>query len=77
MKRSEAVELIAQELKVIDSGSTYPISHYRNDAGIILTKLEGAGLQPPNITIKELIPGLLTPAPGTEVHFYACWEPEA
>lgn len=42
----------------------------------LLTILEKFGMQPPNVTLDQLIPGDLKTAPEAEKHFYACWEPE-
>lgn len=43
-------------------------------AEVILQVQEEAGMQPPNVTLDELVPGFLTST--GERHYYACWEDE-
>ena len=42
----------------------------------LLSYLEDLGMQPPNITLDELIPGLNVKHVSEETHYYSCWEPE-
>jgi len=41
----------------------------------ILSALEKAGLQPPNVTLDELLPKSGLSEVGDK-HYYSCWEPE-
>lgn len=81
MKRSDALKLIANQLDFLNGRfkgfrSNFSEPELRN-ADVILTTLEQAGMQPPNITIDELIPGSgLKTDPSQSQHYYACWEPE-
>lgn len=80
MKRSYALKLIANQLDFL----TGCFQGFRTDfteselkrADVILTTLELAGMQPPNITLDQLVPGAVKTTPGAEKHYYACWEPE-
>ncbi len=81
MKRSEMIDYISDELKdfhsaAVDLGNeNYTKFSLRKAAGL-LDMIEGFGMQPPNITLDELIPCELRVSPETEKHYYACWEPE-
>lgn len=81
MKRSDMLKLIANQLDFLN-GRFHGLRLRFTDeelkkADVILTTLEQAGMQPPNITLEQLIPGALKVAPEAEKHFYACWEPES
>ena len=42
----------------------------------LLRYLENLGMQPPNVTLEELIPGIVIKRIGDEKYYYPCWEPE-
>jgi hypothetical protein len=75
MKRSEMVELMALTIakQAINSGNhDIDISWINVDA--LLAKMEEAGIQPPNATLKELFNGTLEILGDT--NYYAVWEDE-
>jgi hypothetical protein len=75
MKRSGMVELMALAIakQAITSGNhNVDISWINVDA--LLDEMEKVGMQPPNVTLDELIPGFLTE--NGDKHYYACWEDE-
>lgn len=81
MKRSDMLKLIANQLDFLNNRfngyrTNFTEQELRN-ADVILTTLEQVGMQPPNITLEQLVPGDLKTAPEAEKHFYACWEPES
>jgi hypothetical protein len=87
MKRSEAIQRIKANLKL--RPETHDMALAFQDGKISWGKFcevlaeealliaEDIGMQPPNITLEELIPnsGLKTD-PNEYRHYYACWEPE-
>ncbi len=78
MKRSDALKLIANQLDFLKGRfhglrTTFSEAELKA-ADVILTTLEDAGMQPPNITLDELIPG--SGLKTDTKHYYACWEPE-
>lgn len=75
MKRSEMQNKIA-ELIEINLESIQEFGDASLVAGLILYMIEENGMQPPNITLDQLLPGELRTAPGAPIHYYACWEPE-
>jgi hypothetical protein len=81
MKRSEALALIANQLDFLNNkfeGVRFDFTKEElAHADVILTTLEAAGMQPPNITLRELIPrSLCQVILDVDKHRYACWEPE-
>lgn len=78
MKRSEMIDYISDELKDFHSdvdnlGNQNYTKFVLRKAEGLLNMIEGFGMQPPNIKLDELIPGILT---ADSDHWYACWEPE-
>jgi hypothetical protein len=81
MKRSEALKLIANQLDFLKGRfhglrTNFSESELK-EADVILTTLEDAGMQPPLITLEQLIPTADLKPTGEPPHYYACWEPEA
>ncbi len=81
MKRSYALHLIANQLDFL-AGTFEGVrtDHTKEElakADVILTTLESAGMQAPNIYIEQVFPnsGLKT-TEGYKRHFYALWESE-
>lgn len=80
MKRSEALILIANQLDFLKSRfegfRTNFTAQELSEADVILTTLEEAGMQPPNVTLDQLIPKSGLKIDPEYDHYYACWEPE-
>jgi hypothetical protein len=81
MKRSEMIQYIVDEIGDINSaleqlGNEDYSSFMKRKATGMLDMLEGFGMQPPNITLEQLIPCELQTSNEQEKHWYACWEPE-
>ena len=89
MKRSEMLELIASNLftiEPIDSSLVFESwdsldpdvrQIYIDNANLILSLIEKAGMQPPNVTLTQLFPNVnIEIAEMHSKHFYAVWEPE-
>ena len=73
MKRSEMIRKMAIAHSALDwSGKSYD---YDELATYLLSIIEEAGMQPPNISLNELISGPLK-VDYEYKHYYACWEPE-
>ena len=64
MKRSEMLCAIDKR---------FPTLHMECNLEELLAFLEEQGMQPPNITLEEMIPGTLR---HEETFYYSCWEPE-
>ena len=79
MKRSEMFSLLRKEIlnsNIYALMETHSINHDHlvdKDVKSILDALEKAGMQPPNVTLDQLVPGFLS-SPSDD--YYACWEPE-
>lgn len=78
MKRTDALKLIANQLNFLNGkfeGFETELSEEDlNRANVILSTLEIAGMQPPNVKLSQLVPGELNSDEAG--HYYACWEPE-
>jgi hypothetical protein len=72
MKRSEVVRDLA--IMLMGRLPEWEKQERLNFADEIIEQLEIMGLQPPNVTLDELIPGFLTE--NGDKHYYACWEDE-
>lgn len=72
MKRSEAVRDLA--IMLMGRLPEWEKQERLNFANEILEQLEIMGMQPPNVTLDELIPCGLNVI--GEKHYYACWETE-
>ena len=78
MKRSEMLKLIANQLNFLN-GTFDGLKDVFTEAelakaDVILTTIEEAGMQAPNIKYKQLFPNSLLE--NTEDHWFALWEPE-
>lgn len=72
MKRSEMKKILETRFEQIGLNMTPEIL-----AESVMRMIEDAGMQPPNITLDQLIPGsVVRTNPGEHQHYYACWEPE-
>ena len=81
MKRTEMLKLIANQLYFLNGrfhGLRVNFTQEElNKADVILTTMEQAGMQPPNVTLEQLHPGSgLAVHTGQRQDYYACWEPE-
>jgi len=65
MKRSEMLCAIDKR---------FPTLHMECNLEDLLAFIEEQGMQPPNITLEEMIPG--TTLRHEETFYYSCWEPE-
>ena len=75
MKRSEMIdEIMCCLLSYAATYPQYPLNMLKIAAEEILKMQENKGMQPPNITLKELFPGSILEEDNK--HYYACWEPE-
>ena len=76
-KRTEMVDHIYEEIADMLVNRQYSnetdMEYYKRKADGLLAMIEGFGMNPPNITIEELVPGSLS---AVNRHYYACWEPE-
>jgi hypothetical protein len=72
MKRSEAVRDLA--IMLMGRLPEWEKQERLNFANEILEQIEIMGMQPPNVTLDELIPCGLSVI--GEKHYYACWEDE-
>jgi hypothetical protein len=72
MKRSEVVRDLA--IMLMGRLPEWEKQERLNFADEIIEQLEIMGLQPPNVTLDELVPGFLTE--NGDKHYYACWEDE-
>ncbi len=70
MKRSEMLKILETRFKEIGLNITPSVL-----AESVMRMVEDAGMQPPNITLNELLASELTYI-GQEKYYYACWEPE-
>jgi hypothetical protein len=73
MKRSEAVRDLA--IMLMGRLPEWEKQERLNFADEILEQLEIMGMQPPNVTLDELIPSSGLSVIGDK-HYYACWEDE-
>jgi hypothetical protein len=78
MKRSEALKIIDKEYELfVQDWLKADIDNLEGFVPLnerILSALEKQGMQPPNVTLDELVPGFLTE--NGDKHYYACWEDE-
>jgi hypothetical protein len=69
MKRSEVVKQLTERFEQMDLNITPGVL-----AEIAMRIVEDAGMQPPNITLKEMFPD--SPLLTAENHYYGVWEEE-
>ena len=69
MKRSDAILRIFETL---ETAFSHPEGNSKLAVALMKT-IEEMGMQPPNVTLNELVPGDWL---CNESHYYACWEPE-
>lgn len=80
MKRSNALKLIANQLSFLN-GTFNGVKDVFTpaeiaSADVILTTMEEAGMQPPNIKLNQMFPKSECQVVEDNDYWYGCWEPE-
>jgi len=80
MKRSEMLKLVANQLNFLN-GTFDGLKDIFTEAelakaDVILTTMEEAGMQPPNIKLSQMFPKSECQVVEDNNYWYGCWEPE-